>query len=56
VTKGTRISEAKQVAPFDNPERDSKKKRKIVRKIQTAKTQMVGKYFVWFPRAHTAKM
>jgi hypothetical protein len=35
VTKGKRTSEAKQEAPFDNPERDSKKKSKIVRKIQT---------------------
>jgi hypothetical protein len=35
VTKGKRTSEAKQEVPFDNPERDSKKKRKIVRKIQT---------------------
>jgi hypothetical protein len=35
VTKGKRTSEAKQEAPFDNPERDSKKKRKIVGKIQT---------------------
>jgi hypothetical protein len=35
VTKGKRISEAKQEAPFDNSERDSKKRRKIVRKIQT---------------------
>jgi hypothetical protein len=35
VPKGKRTSEAKQEAPFDNPERDSKKKRKIVRKIQT---------------------
>jgi hypothetical protein len=35
VTKGNRTSEAKQEAPFDNPERYSKKKRKIVRKIQT---------------------
>jgi hypothetical protein len=35
VTKGKRTSEAKQEAPFDNPERDSKKKRKILRRIQT---------------------
>jgi hypothetical protein len=35
LTKGKRTSEAKQEAPFDNPERDSMKKRKIVRKIQT---------------------
>jgi hypothetical protein len=35
VTKGKRTSEAKQEAPFNNPERDSKKKRKIARKIQT---------------------
>jgi hypothetical protein len=35
VTKGKRTSEAKQEAPFDNPERDSKKTRKIVRKFQT---------------------
>jgi hypothetical protein len=35
VTKGKRTSETKQEVPFDNPERDSKKKRKIVRKIQT---------------------
>jgi hypothetical protein len=35
VTKGKRTSELKQEAPFDNPERDSKKKSKIVRKIQT---------------------
>jgi hypothetical protein len=35
VTKGKRTSEVKQEAPFDNPERDSNKKSKIVRKIQT---------------------
>jgi hypothetical protein len=35
VAKGKRTSEVKQESPFDNPERDSKKKRKIVRKIQT---------------------
>jgi hypothetical protein len=35
MTKGKRTSEAKQEAPFDNLERDSKKKRKIARKIQT---------------------
>jgi hypothetical protein len=35
VTKGKRTSEAKQEAPFDNPERDSKKNRKMLRKIQT---------------------
>jgi hypothetical protein len=35
VTKGERTSEAKQEAPFDNPERDSKKNRKIVRTIRT---------------------
>jgi hypothetical protein len=54
VTKGKRTSEAKQEAPFDNPERDSKEKRKIVRKIQTAQTKTLGKYFVWFPWTHTA--
>jgi hypothetical protein len=54
VTKGKRTSEAKQEAPFDNTERDSKKKRKIVRRIQTAQTKMLGKYFVWFPWTHTA--
>jgi hypothetical protein len=35
VTKAKRTSEAKQEAPFDNPERDSKEKREIVREIQT---------------------
>jgi hypothetical protein len=35
VIKGKRTSEAKQQAPFDNPEKDPKKKTKIVRKIQT---------------------
>jgi hypothetical protein len=35
VTKAKRTSEATQEAPFDNPERDSKKKKKIVRKIHT---------------------
>jgi hypothetical protein len=54
MTKGKRTSEAKQEAPFDNPERDSKKKRKIVRKVQTAQTKMVAKHFVWFPWTHTA--
>jgi hypothetical protein len=54
VTKGKRTSEVKQEAPFDNPERDSKKKRKIARKIQTARTKMVGKHFVWFPWTHAA--
>jgi hypothetical protein len=54
VTKGKRTSEAKQEAPFDNPERDAKKKRKILRKIQTAQTKMVRKHFVWFPWTHAA--
>jgi hypothetical protein len=50
VPKGKRTSEAKQEAPFDNPERDSKKKRKIVRKIQTdCSDESGGEHFVWFP-------
>jgi hypothetical protein len=53
IGKRRNTSEGKQEAPFDNPGRDSKKKRKIVRKIQTAQMKMVGKHFVWFPWTHT---